>query len=623
MTSSRHEFRAFRRAVRAGQVGQRPEDEAGTEREPASRWVYLREYVGWLRPFAGSITGVFALALVAALLGLILPRATMYIVDKVLQPPGDHDLLHQLGIGLLVIILVQQCLELLRNWQTAKLNARLLFRLRQRLFNRLLRLPLHQLANMKTGGITSRLSGDVDSVTGLLQFALITPGVAIVRIVLTTAVLLWINWQMSLAAVLLLPPVVLLNFVYIRRIRPIYRSLRRDRATIDGRVVETFGGIRVVRAFGREAAEAKRYGHDHHLAMRKRLLALLLEYIIWSGWGFLIPLAALLIIWFGGTLVLRGESTIGSIIAFQMYILMLLQPVSAIVHSYGQMQQALAAMERIFDTLRRPTEMPDRPQAQTAPHQVATIAFEDVSFSYRADQPVLHSFSLEVPGGATVALVGPSGAGKTTVTNLVARFYDPDEGALRLNGVDLRDIRLHSYRRLLGLVQQDVFLFDGTIAENIAYARQKATCAELEDAARRANAHEFIMRFPEGYDTLVGERGVRLSGGQAQRISIARALLADPQILILDEATSNLDSESEQLIQASMGELLADRTTFVIAHRLSTVVSADLIVVIEHGRITETGSHAELMAHDSRYRAMVERQQRGLAEETEAAGWLS
>jgi ATP-binding cassette subfamily B protein/subfamily B ATP-binding cassette protein MsbA len=209
------------------------------------------------------------------------------------------------------------------------------------------------------------------------------------------------------------------------------------------------------------------------------------------------------------------------------------------------------------------------------------------------------------------------------VTNLVARFYDPDEGAVRLNGIDLRDIELRSYRRLLGLVQQDVFLFDGTLTENIAYARPGATPAEIADAARRANAHDFITAFPDGYDTLVGERGVRLSGGQAQRVSIARALLADPQILILDEATSSLDSESEQLIQASMRELLADRTTFIIAHRLSTVVNADLIVVIEDGRISETGTHAELMATDSRYHAMVERQQRGLAEELEAADWLA
>jgi ATP-binding cassette subfamily B protein/subfamily B ATP-binding cassette protein MsbA len=280
-------------------------------------------------------------------------------------------------------------------------------------------------------------------------------------------------------------------------------------------------------------------------------------------------------------------------------------------------------MERIFDLLRQPADKPDRAGAVEAPRRVASIDFVDVSFGYQPQRPVLGGFSLSVPGGSAVALVGPSGAGKTTVTNLVARFYDPDGGAIRLNGVDLRDMRLGSYRRLIGLVSQDVFLFEGTVAENIAYGRRGATRGQIEDAARRANADEFVTSFPDGYDTLVGERGVRLSGGQAQRLSIARAILADPQILILDEATSNLDTESEQLIQASLTELMADRTTFVIAHRLSTVMSADLIVVLEDGGIRETGTHAELMAADGVYREMVERQQRGLAAAVGSPDWFA
>jgi ATP-binding cassette subfamily B protein/subfamily B ATP-binding cassette protein MsbA len=322
-----------------------------------------------------------------------------------------------------------------------------------------------------------------------------------------------------------------------------------------------------------------------------------------------------------------------------MYLMMLLMPVSMIVQSYGQTQQALAAMERVFDLLRMPADKPDRPNAiepplhagpaargRTRRNGIETFTFDNVSFAYQKGRRVLEDISLEVPGGATIALVGPSGAGKTTVTNLVARFYDPTEGTIRLNGIDLRDIKLAGYRRLLGLVQQDTFLFDGTVAENIAYGRVSATPAEIEDAARRANAHDFITGFADGYETIVGERGVRLSGGQAQRVSIARAILADPQILILDEATSNLDSESEQLIQASMDELLADRTTFVIAHRLSTVVRANRIVVLEAGRITETGTHDQLMAGDGRYRAMVERQQRAMdfdASAAESADWLA
>lgn len=641
--TSKQRYREFRRV---GFV----EDEAGAGALPAGGGVvqpgaarerkakpktgrsYLREYIAWLRPFFGTLAMVFALAVVTGLLSLLMPRATMYIIDDVL-PKKDGALLHKVGAALLAIVIVQQSLDWLRNWRMATLNSRVLFRLRLRLFRHLLRLALHELSQMKTGGIVTRLMSDIDSVTGLLQMAVITPGVALVKIVMVLAMLLWINWQMAVAAILLLPPIVLLNLFSIRRIRPIYRSLRRDRSEIDGRLVETFGGIRVVRAFRREAAEARRFAVANHTAIRKGLLARAYEALVGAGWGFLIPLCSLLVIWLGGTLVLIDKATLGGVMAFQMYLMMLLMPVSSIVQSYGDTQQALAAMERLFDTLRRPVDKPDRPGAIELPlvargsgaksRLVERLEFDQVTFAYPSGQVALSDIDLDVRGGWTVALVGPSGAGKTTLTNLVARFYDPVSGAIRLNGVDLRDIKLASFRQLLGFVQQDVFLFDGTIADNIAYARKHATRAEIESAARRANAHEFIAAFTHGYDTQIGERGVRLSGGQAQRVSIARAILADPQILILDEATSNLDTESEQLIQASMRELLADRTTFVIAHRLSTVAHADLIVVLEEGRVVETGTHEELLARDSRYRVMVERQQRAMREAGEPANWFA
>ncbi len=588
----------------------------------AARRSYFREYLSWLRPYARSIALVCVFALGAAALSLVLPAATMHIVDAII-PHGQAARLHEFGLLLLAVVLVQQLLDWLRHWNTAKLNARIVFRLRQRLFDHLLRLPLHELSDIKTGGITSRLSGDVDSVSGLLQMGIVTPAVAAAKMLMTLTILLWINWKLAIGAALLLPGVIVLKMLYARRIRPIYRSMRRDRAVIDGRVVETFGGIRVVRAFSRQRSESRRYGLLHHTVMLKSLRAQLMEFLVWSGWGLLIPLLSLVIIWFGGALVLRGQGTVGGLIAFQMYVMMLLAPVSTIVKSYGDMQQGLAALERVFDLLRRTTEMPDRPQARLAPAAVETIEFDCVSFAYREGTPVLKDVALTVRGGMTVALVGPSGAGKTTLTNLVARFYDPTRGAIRLNGVDLRELTLESYRGLLAVVQQDTFLFDGTIAENIAYGRRGASEAEIIAAAGRANAHEFITSFRDGYATLVGERGVRLSGGQAQRISIARAILADPQILILDEATSNLDSESEQLIQAGMAALLADRTTFVIAHRLSTVVNADLIVVLEDGRVSETGTHESLMSTDSRYREMVLRQRRAMeVGAAETAEWL-
>jgi ATP-binding cassette subfamily B protein/subfamily B ATP-binding cassette protein MsbA len=278
------------------------------------------------------------------------------------------------------------------------------------------------------------------------------------------------------------------------------------------------------------------------------------------------------------------------------------------VNSFSELQRSLAAMERVFEILALEDDKPDRPDAVDAPRLVREIAFENVAFEYRPDRPVVRDFDIVVPGGSVVALVGRSGAGKTTVTDLVARFHDPTRGRILLNGTDIRQFRLRTYRRLLAIVQQDVFLFDGSARDNIAYGRHDATDAEVEDAARRANAHEFIVKLPDGYDTFVGERGVKLSGGQQQRLAIARAILASPQILILDEATSNLDTESEQLIQASMATLLAGRTTFVIAHRLSTVRRANLILLMEDGRIIERGTHDELMRTRGVYHGMVQRQ---------------
>jgi ATP-binding cassette subfamily B protein/subfamily B ATP-binding cassette protein MsbA len=272
----------------------------------------------------------------------------------------------------------------------------------------------------------------------------------------------------------------------------------------------------------------------------------------------------------------------------------------------------------VFEVLAKPGDKPDRPDARDAPRVVREIVLDNVTFEYRTERPVVRDFSVTVPAGSVVALVGRSGAGKTTVTDLVARFHDPTAGRILLNGTDIRDFRLHTYRDLVAIVPQDVFLFDGSVRDNIAYGRHRATEEEVLDAAKRANAHEFIANLPEGYETFVGERGVKLSGGQQQRLAIARAILARPQILILDEATSNLDTESEQLIQASMATLLAGRTTFIIAHRLSTVRRATLILLLEDGRIIEQGTHEELMSRRGVYYAMVQRQAEAQAEAGEA-----
>jgi ATP-binding cassette subfamily B protein/subfamily B ATP-binding cassette protein MsbA len=351
--------------------------------------------------------------------------------------------------------------------------------------------------------------------------------------------------------------------------------------------------------------------------LRKELFAHRRELVVWTSWGLLVSSVNVVIIWYGGYLNVVGRASIGVIMAFQWYMFLLLNPVWQIVNSFSELQRSLAAMERVFEVLAMEDDKPDRPDARDAPHVVHEVRFENVEFEYREGRPVVRDFNVAVPGGSVVALVGRSGAGKTTVTDLVARFHDPTTGRILVNGSDVRDFRLRTYRDLLAIVQQEVFLFDGSVRDNIAYGRNDATDAEVEDAARRANAHEFIVRLPEQYQTFVGERGVRLSGGQQQRLAIARAILASPQILILDEATSNLDTESEQLIQASMATLLAGRTTFVIAHRLSTIRRADLILLMEEGRVTERGTHEELMRAEGTYSQMVLRQMQTSGESVE------
>ena len=554
---------------------------------------------------------------------MIEPLFMRYIIDRVLlntalDTPARLTRLNIAGMTFLAVILLSSFVGVMRDYRQRLLNRQVMLSLRRTLFNRLLRLPLPKLWDMKTGGILSRLTGDVETTSGLLQSAIVSPSISFIRLFIAIGVLLALNWRLAMMAMLVIPGAMLMSFVFSRRIRPIYRAVRKDVEEIDGRVGETFSGIRVVRAFGREKRELLDYMRGRHTVLRKELFAQRRELFLWTGWGLLVSSVNVVITWYGGYLNIVASASIGDIMAFQWYMFLLLNPVWNIVNSFSELQRSLAAMERVFEVLAMPDDKPDRPDARPAPRVVHEIRFEDVEFEYREGRPVVRNFNVTVPGGGVVALVGRSGAGKTTVTDLVARFHDPTKGCILVNGADIRDFHLKTYRDLLAIVQQDVFLFDGSARDNIAYGRHNATDAEVEDAARRANAHEFIDKLPERYDTFVGERGVKLSGGQQQRLAIARAILASPQILILDEATSNLDTESEQLIQASMASLLAGRTTFVIAHRLSTVRRANLILLMEDGRIVERGTHEELMAARGTYYEMVLRQAESAGESMEA-----
>jgi ATP-binding cassette subfamily B protein/subfamily B ATP-binding cassette protein MsbA len=586
-----------------------------------SRRQYLREYLRWLWPHRYGIAMVFGLALIGAGLQMVEPLFMRFIIDRVLLNTnlGFADrvgLLHLAGSLFVAVVILTQLVNVLKDYRQRLLNTRVMLSLRRSLFERLLHLPLPYLWDTKTGGILSRITGDVDTTAGLLQMAVVSPSISVVRLIIAVVILMTLNWRLALTALAIIPGIVLMSFAWARRIRPIYRSLRKNAEEIDGRVGETFSGIRVVRAFGREKRELIEYMHRRHTVLRKELFASRREMVIWTSWGLLLGAVNVVIVWYGGYLNVVGRASIGDIMAFQWYTFLLLSPVWNIVNSFSELQRSLAAMERVFQVLSMEKDKPDRADARDAPVVVHEIRFDDVEFEYRTGRPVVRDFSVVVPGGSVVALVGRSGAGKTTVTDLVARFHDPTRGRILLNGTDIRDFRLRTYRDLLAIVQQDVFLFDGSVRDNIAYGRHDATDAEIEDAARRANAHEFIVRLPEQYDTFVGERGVKLSGGQQQRLAIARALLASPQILILDEATSNLDTESEQLIQEAMATLLADRTTFVIAHRLSTIRRADLILLMEEGRIIERGTHEELMRTRGTYYDMVRRQMESHGEQT-------
>ncbi len=630
LRSSRQRYRQFRQDYRKGKLDD-PDDfgarlpaataeEPGTSEAPrkkallsGERRAYLRDYLRWLWPHRGAIGLVFLLAVISAGLEMIEPLFMRFIVDRVLldealDTPGRLARLQVAGAIFLGVILLSNLVGVFKDYRQRMLNVRVMLSLRESLFQRLLHLPLAKLWDMKTGGILSRLTGDVDTTTGLLQMAVMSPAIAVIRLIIAVIVLFSLNWRLALTALAIIPGILLMSLTFARRVRPIYRSLRKDVEQIDGRVGETFSGVRVVRAFGRELRELIEYMRGRHTVLRKELFAYRRELVIWTSWGLLLGIVNVVIVWYGGYLNIVGRATIGDIMAFQWYTFLLLNPVWQLVNSFSELQRSLAAMERVFEVLHMDADKPDKPDAVDAPRVVDEIRFEDVEFEYREGMPVVRDFSVVVPGGTVVALVGRSGAGKTTVTDLVARFHDPTRGRILLNGTDIRDFRLRTYRSLLAIVQQDVFLFDGSARDNIAYGRADATDAQVEDAARRANAHEFIEKLPQGYETFVGERGVKLSGGQQQRLAIARAILASPQILILDEATSNLDTESEQLIQASMATLLAGRTTFIIAHRLSTVRTANLILVMEDGRVIERGTHDELMRARGGYYDMVQRQ---------------
>jgi ATP-binding cassette subfamily B protein/subfamily B ATP-binding cassette protein MsbA len=430
----------------------------------------------------------------------------------------------------------------------------------------------------------------------------------VIQLVGSLVILAWVDWRLLLGALVLVPLIYVTHRTWIARIRPQYRRVRAERERADALAAESFGGIRVVRAFSRQRTETNRILRSNHAMGRLELYAWWWSRIVEVVWAALIPTASAALLMYGGWRVLQGALTLGDLMMFLVYLLMLLDPLAVLAQSAAQLQNSLAGLDRVLDLLEEPREMqsPGEKRRIAKRDVLGRVTFDNVSFSYpKTSDLTLKEITLDVAPGETIALVGPSGAGKTTFCNLVARFYDPTSGRILVDGRDLRELDVESYRQAVGIVEQDVFLFDGTIGENIAYGARHASQREVRAAAALANADEFIERLPLKYDTVIGERGVKLSGGQRQRLAIARAVLADPPILILDEATSNLDTQSERLIQSALTTLMRHRTSFVIAHRLSTIVHASRIVVLESGRIAEIGTHESLMGSGGRYSEMV------------------
>lgn len=493
-----------------------------------------------------------------------------------------------------------------------RLSGNLSTHLKRRLMRQLLRLPLPRLQDMKVGGLISRLHGDTAQTANLMNEGVLTPLRAALMLVFSIGTFLRTDARVAGLAFICMGVMALVALFFIRVMRPIRRMLREEEAILSGHAAETFGGLPVVRAYHRERAETRAYTTAVDLLWRKNYHASLLSVGAHQVMGLTHALLTLLFWGYGGHLVMQGQLKAGDLVVFISFTDWFFHPIMMLMGSINNLQNSLACAERVYEVLDEPVAMAEPADAPRVPSPIGDVVFDGVSFRYPGSPddapPALSDIHLTLRHGEVTALVGTSGAGKTTVTNLAIRFYDPTSGRILVGGRPLTDYHATEWRKRCGLVLQDVFLFDGTIAENIAYGQLDASPETIERAAKAAHAHEFISRMPRGYKTLVGERGVRLSGGQKQRLALARALVTDPELLILDEATSALDSESEALIQDALGRLFKDRTTLVIAHRLSTVLDADRIVVMEGGRIVESGSHEELLAAEGRYHELYTRQ---------------
>jgi len=583
-----------------------PEDK---ERGDRRRLAVLWRLVPLLRPHRARFVLAVATLFAASGITLIYPWAMRVAVDTGMGSTTSHDL-DLIVLGLIGVFLVNAVLVWLRHYSMSWLGERVVTDLRGLVFDRILMLPLSWFHERRSGELVGRLASDVTVIEGVVGTELSMALRNTVQMIGAMVLLFVIDVKLTLLMLAIVPPITITTIFFGKKLRKMTRAVQDELAKVSGQVQESIGAIATVQAFVREDHEARRYRGGIERAFGKTL-----EMVRWRSWFFATAMTAgyigvALVIWLGGRALINHELTAGDLTSFFLYTFLVAGALADLAGLWGSLQRAAGATDRLFAVIDTVPEIRDPETCVPLPAGQGAIKLEGVTFAYpaRKGQPVLTNVDLDIKPGEVVALVGPSGAGKSTILALLYRFYDVDAGRVLFEGVDVRTLKLEDLRKHLAMVAQEPVLFSGTIRDNIAYGRDGATQDEIESAARDAYAHDFITGFPDGYATMIGERGTKLSGGQKQRIALARALLANPRVLVLDEATSNLDAESEAAVQAALARLMEGRTTLIVAHRLSTVRDADRIVVIEGTRIVEQGRHDELMARRGTYHRLVEHQ---------------
>lgn len=570
-------------------------------RKPAIR--DMRRLFKYVAPYRWLLAAASVLFVISSGLFLAFPSISGQLVNAVTGaalPFSPAEVM----LALVGVFVLRAVVDIISQYMMSKAGESVTLDLRADVYRHLQSLGLSFYAGRRTGELVSRLSSDVTVVRATLVNNVATLLSNTLSIIGSAVLILLVNWRLTLVVLIVLPIATLVAVLYGRAIRPLSRQVQDKLADSSSVAEEAISGVRVVKSFGREAYEVARFEAAARATFQSSLRLATIRATFGPLIGLMFFFALLAILWFGSQEVSAGRLSAGDLVAFLLYGSIIATSVGVLAQIFSQFQEATGATQRLFEILDTPCDVCDRAGARSIGTAQGRITFENLSFAYESGIEVVRDINLDIAPGEIVALVGPSGAGKSTLFNLIPRFYDPTSGAVKLDGVDLRDITLASLRANIGIVPQETMLFSGTVRENILYGRLDASEEEMIAAAKAANAHTFITELPQGYDTPVGERGVKLSGGQRQRIAIARAVLKDPRILLLDEATSSLDSESEGLVQEALGRLMQNRTTIIIAHRLSTVQIAHRIAVLDKGRLVELGTHDELLARNGLYRRL-------------------